>query len=201
MQQVTHASLNTRPIKIAARTDTHDRPGRLRRRTFADAFGRWIFVRVTSLTPTAIVILTAFEPIAAAQYPVLRHVLTNGAQPTQHLPGAVDVIDAPPSIPRAVLVLRVDQILDSIANRLRLGIEANVTEQLERARGQGAARWVENRFVIGKRHVSQPRRCDVLIKRSPTTIPALKTKLPIQRAAKDLIEHLRITWPDQPQSH
>src|SRR4030095_6545228 len=122
MQQVTHASLNTRPIKIAARTDAHDRPGGLRRRTFADAFGRWIFVGATSLTPTAIVILTAFEPIAAAQYPVLRHVLINGAQTTQHLPGAVDIIDAPPSIPRAVLVLRVDQILDSIANGLGLGI-------------------------------------------------------------------------------
>src|SRR5437763_1639245 len=93
-----------------------------------------------------------------------------GREGEQNLPGAVDVIDAPASIPRAVLVLSVDQILDGVADGSRLRIEPNVTEQLECACGKVTACWIENRIVIGKRHVFQPWGGDILIKRSPTAI-------------------------------
>ena len=201
IQQVTQTSLNARPIEIAARADAHDCPCRLRRRAFANALGRWIFVGAASLTPTAVVILTAFKPIAAAQYPILGHVLANRAQAAQNLPGAVDVIDAPASIPRAVLVLSVDQILDGVADGSRLRIEPNVTEQLECACGKVTACWIENRIVIGKRHVFQPWGGDILIKRSPTAIATLETELPIQCASKCFVERLRIFRTNQPQRH
>ena len=116
-EQVAQTSLNTPSIEIATRADAHDRPCRLRRRAFANAFGRWIFVGATSLTPTAVVVLTALKPIASPQYPVLRHVLANRTQASQDLPGAVDIIDTPAPIPRAIFVLRVDQILHRVANR------------------------------------------------------------------------------------
>src|SRR6188474_994436 len=124
-EQVAQTSLNTWSIEIAARADAHDRPCRLRRRAFADAFSRRIFVRAAGLTPAAVVVLAALKPIATPQYPVLRHVLANRAQASQDLPGAVDVIDTPAPIPGAILVLSVDQILHRVANRPGLGIKSN----------------------------------------------------------------------------
>src|SRR5947199_171394 len=119
----------------------------------------------------------------------------------QHLPSTIDVIDAPASIPRPVLVLSVDQILNGVADGPGLRIEPNVTEELECACGKVAARWIENRIVIGKRHVFQPWRGDILIKCGPTAIATLETKLPIQRASKRFIERLRIFRTNQPQRH
>src|SRR5216110_2289791 len=156
IQQVTQTSLNARPIEIAARADAHDCPCRLRRRAFANALGRWVFVGAASLTPTAVVILTTFKPIAAAQNPVLRHVLTNRAQTAQNLPGAVDVIDAPAPIPRSILVLSVDQILDCVADGPRLRIKPDVTEEFECACRKVTTGRIENRIVISKWHVFQP---------------------------------------------
>src|SRR5438093_10708267 len=57
IEQVAQTSLNTWSVQIATRADAHHRPCRLRRRAFADALGRRIFVRAASLTPAAVVVL------------------------------------------------------------------------------------------------------------------------------------------------
>src|SRR5204862_2099557 len=103
-KQVTQAALNARPIKIPAGTDTHDRPGCLRRCTWADAFGRGVFVCAAGLAPAAVAVLATFEPVTSAQNPILRHVLADCPQAAQHLPRAIDVIHAPPSVPGTIVM-------------------------------------------------------------------------------------------------
>src|SRR5438105_10063833 len=92
--------------------DAHNCPRRLGRGAFTNAFNRRILIGRASLTPTTIRILTALQPISPAQNPILRHILTDRAQATEHLPGAIDVIYPPAAVPRTVVVLGVDQILD-----------------------------------------------------------------------------------------
>ncbi len=102
-----------RPIEIAAGTNAHQRPGRLRRGAFAFAFHLWIVVRRAGFAPAAVIVLTTLQPVAAAQNPVLRHVLADGAQAAQHLPCAINIIDAPTPVPGAVVFLRFDQICEA----------------------------------------------------------------------------------------
>src|SRR6266568_6792978 len=102
------SSLNTRPIEIAACTDTHGCPCCLRCGALAYAFCRGIFISVAGLAPSTVAVLTALKPITAAQYPVLRHIFTNCAQAAQHLPGTVNVVYTPAAIPRSVPILSVN---------------------------------------------------------------------------------------------
>src|SRR4029453_9168082 len=107
-KKVTQATLNTRPIQVAAGVDAHNRPSGLRRSAGANSFGRWIFVGATGLTPAAVIVLAALEPIASAQNPVLSHIFADCPQATEHLPGAVDVIHSPASVPRTIVILSGD---------------------------------------------------------------------------------------------
>src|SRR5204862_6873723 len=97
-----HTAVNARTVKIAARANAHDRPRGLRGCALADSFSRRIFVSRASFAPAAIVVLTALEPIAPAQNPILRHVVSNRAQTAQHLPRSVNIIHAPAPVPGAV---------------------------------------------------------------------------------------------------
>src|ERR1022692_2601484 len=103
-EQETQSALDTRSIEIAARANSHQGPRSLRRRSFASALQRGIIVRRTCFAPTAVVVLATLQPIAPAQNPVLRHVLADGAQASQHLPRAINVVNAPAPIPRPVVV-------------------------------------------------------------------------------------------------
>ena len=47
---------------------------------------------------------------------------------------------------------------------------------------------IEDRVVIGKRHVFEPLGCDVFVECGPAAVVALETELPIKRATKDCIE-------------
>src|SRR5437764_10124198 len=100
--------LNARPIEVAAGADAHNRPRGLGRSAWANSFGRLIFIRATGLTPAAVVVLAALEPIASAQNPILSHIFVDCPQATQHLPGAVDIIHSPASVPRTVVILSGD---------------------------------------------------------------------------------------------
>src|SRR5260221_268298 len=62
------------------------------------------------------------QQIAAAQNATLSHVLADGAQPTQPLPRSVNVVHAPAPVPRAVVLLGIDQIAQSA---LHAGIVAS----------------------------------------------------------------------------
>src|SRR5437660_3360707 len=187
-QQVTQAALNAWPIEVAARANPHYRPRCLRRRTLPDAFSRGICVGRTGFSPATVIVLTALQPIATTQYPVLRHVLADRAQTTQNLPCAIGVIDAPTTVPRTVIFLGLDQIFESVSHRRMIRVEIDVAKKLERARGQITTSWIENRIVIGERHVFQPLGCHVFVERSPATIFALETELPSNRAAKQFVE-------------
>src|SRR5438105_5364618 len=125
-QQETQTALNAWAIEIAARANSHNGPCRLRRGALTDSFGRGIFVSRAGFAPTAVLILTALEPIASAQNPILRHVITDRAQSAQHLPRSVNVIHAPASIPRAVRFLRLDQVMDRVAHTANFRIEIDV---------------------------------------------------------------------------
>src|SRR6266699_6710518 len=187
-QQVTQSALNARPIEVAARANPHYRPRCLGRSTLPNAFSRRIFVRGASFAPATVAVLTALQPIATAQYPILCHVLANRTQAAQNLPRAIRVIDAPPAVPRTVIFLRLDQKLESSSHRQMIPVEIDVAKKLERASGQIAASWIENRIVISERHVFEPRRRHVFVERGPAAIVALKTELPIKGAPKYFVE-------------
>src|ERR1700737_1905408 len=61
-QKETQTTLDARATKIAACTNSHDRPRLLRRRAFTDSFHRRIFISRASFAPAAIVILTTLKP-------------------------------------------------------------------------------------------------------------------------------------------
>src|SRR5204863_8231027 len=119
---------------------------------------------------SALVILTALAPIAPAQDPVLGHVVADVSVSALLLEGAVNVIDEPAPISRAVRFLGLDHIMDRISDATRFWIESDVAEQFERARGQIAASWIENRVVVRERHVFEPRGRDIFIKRRPPAV-------------------------------
>src|SRR5437588_11582693 len=135
-------TLNARPIQIAARANSHDRPRGLRRGAFTNSFRCRIFVSRASFAPTAIVILAALKPIAPAQNPILGHVVTDGPQSAKYLPRSVNVVHTPASVPRAIRFLGLDQIMNRVADAADFGIEIDVAEQLQCPRGQIAAGWI-----------------------------------------------------------
>src|SRR5213596_4220737 len=108
--------------------------------------------------------------------------MTDHAQSAQHLPGSVNVIHAPASVPGTVRFLGLDQIMDRISDATRFWIESDVAEQFECARGQIAASWIENRVVVRERHVFEPRRGNVFVESGPAAVAALKAELPIECA-------------------
>src|SRR5262249_5461457 len=172
----------------AAGAYTHNRPSGLGRSAWANSFGRWIFVRATSFTPAAVVVLAALEPVAPAQNPVLSHIFADCPQAAPHLPCAIDVIHSPSSVPQAILILNSDHISDRIVNACRVAIEPDVSEQLERSRSHVTAGGIENRIVIRKRHIFQPRSRHVLVEGRPAAIATLETELPPKRATKKFLE-------------
>src|SRR6516164_7471609 len=80
-------------------------------------------------------------------------------------------------------------------------VEPDIAEKLKRTRGQIAAGRVEDRIVIGKRHVFEPWRRHVFVKSGPAAIVALETKLPSKCATKDCIQRLWVCGPYRAQRH
>src|SRR5436309_16080358 len=150
-EQEAQPTLNAWPIHLAAGANAHHRPCSLRSGTLADAFGPRIVVRRTGLAPAAVTVLAALQPVAPAQYPVLRHVLIDGAQTAQHLPRAITVIYAPAAVPGTVVLLRLNQIIQGALHGGMIPVDADIAKQLKRPRGQIAAGRGENRNVVGNR--------------------------------------------------
>ena len=82
-----------------AGAEAHDGPCGLGGGAGPFALEHRVVVAGAGLAPAAVLVLAALEPLAGADEPVLLHVHADGAQAAQHLPGAVDVIDAPAAIP------------------------------------------------------------------------------------------------------
>src|SRR5204862_5980475 len=66
---------------------------------------------------------------------------------------------------------------------------------------QIAACWIENRIVVGKWHVFEPRRRHFFVKRGPAAVVTLEAELPTKRTAIAFVERLSIFRVDQSQRH
>src|SRR6185503_18332434 len=100
-------------IGIVEGAKTHHGPSGLACGARAFTLEDGVVVSVASFAPAAVLVLHAFQPVPGLLQPGLIHVDAQGAQATQDLPRAVDVIDAPTAIPRAVLLLVVAEVLES----------------------------------------------------------------------------------------
>src|SRR5205823_4384241 len=77
-------------------------------------------------------------------------------------------------------------------------VEIDVAKQFQRSRSQIAASRIEDRVVIGKRHILQPAIDHVLVECGPAAIAALKAELPGQSATKQILVALGVAWLDKP---
>ena len=87
----------------------------------------------------------------------------------QHLPGAVDVVDAPAAVPGALRGLLVAQELGRARDHRVPGAElGEVAQTLEHAAGDVGGAGIDHRVVVGERDVGQPRLVVVAIEAAPS---------------------------------
>src|SRR5687768_16134702 len=89
-------------MRVAERAEAHDGPCSLRGCARALPFEHGIVVRVATFAPASVLVLHAFEPRAGGEQPLLVHVDLERPEAAQDLPRAINVVDAPAAIPRAV---------------------------------------------------------------------------------------------------
>src|SRR4029450_13337468 len=130
-----------------------ERPGGRARDRLPPAGERLGFVALAGLAPAAVPILVALEPADRALHEFVPRVHADGREPAQHRPRAVDVVPAPPSVPRAVMSLSVAEKIDRTLGRLEVLAIAERPEKLEPASGQVLRRRVEQGAVVGERDV------------------------------------------------
>ena len=99
------AALEAGAVRVVEGAQAHDGPGGLRGGAGAVALENRVVVGVAAFAPAAVLVLDAFQPVAGLEDPGLAHVHAQGAQAAQDLPGAVNIIDAPAAVPRAVRFL------------------------------------------------------------------------------------------------
>src|ERR1051325_792694 len=85
--------------------EAHDGPRGLAGGGHADPLFAGVIVAGDALAPAAVAVLPFRQPARGATDIRGAHVLADAAQAAQHLPGAVDVVDAPAAIPAALRVL------------------------------------------------------------------------------------------------
>src|SRR4051812_47472934 len=127
--------------------------------------------------------------------------MVDRGQTAQDLPGAVNVVHAPTAIPGAIVVLRVDQVLDRALYGRRLGIEMNVAEKFERTSGEVTARGIKNCVVVRERHVLEPGSGHILVESAPAAVFALETELPCDRPLEKSVQLFAVSWLNESQCH
>src|SRR5262249_54395481 len=95
-----------RALGVPCGEEAQESPRRLAGQRVAATRQLRIVVRPERLAPASIRVLPAQEPFNGTLDVALRAVLADGAEPAQHRPGPVDVVRAPPAVPRAILGLR-----------------------------------------------------------------------------------------------
>jgi hypothetical protein len=173
--------------RIVEGAEAHDGPSGLGRRAGAAAFEDWIVVGIAAFAPAAVVVLDAFEPVASAEEPGLMHVEVERAETAENLPGAVDVIDAPATVPGAVTFLLGADIIDGF---LELGIMERpvfVAEQFEDAGGDIGAFGIEHGVVVGEGDFFEDIFSAVFIEGAPSAVAALERHHPIDSTLEGLI--------------
>src|SRR5262249_53983164 len=100
-------------LKRATRGNQAERsPRRLRGRRLPDALERRIVVTATGLAPCSGWLLGAFEPVG--RFPDCRMIRRQkeGVQPLQDLPGPVDIVDPPATVPATLHFLGPPKIIE-----------------------------------------------------------------------------------------
>ena len=153
VQQIGEALLNLSRANLTRAHQAHQRPRRLRGGTGADPFVLRVIVAAERLAPAAIRILVILQPRHRPTRVGLAQIGTNGLQAAQHLPGAIDVVGAPPAKPGAVGTLVAAEESERFLHALVLDRKSEMTETLERpGRDVGRAR-VNHRVMVGKGHL------------------------------------------------
>src|SRR5262249_28750852 len=144
------------------------------------------FVGTTRLPPAPIRVLGGHEPTHGTPDIGLVHRLIHRAQATQDVTGAIDIIDPPAPIPRAIrLLLALHKTQRPLDNTMRTR-EADEPEEFERPTGHVARARVQHGFMVSKGNLVQNGLIIVHIKSPPAAIIALHAEEPLQTTLQDL---------------
>src|ERR1043166_363936 len=154
-QQVLDARLDRRARRRPDREEPQQRPRRLARDGRPAPGQLRLDVALARLAPPAVGVLVADQPAHRALHVLVPRVHAHGAEPAQDRPRAVDIVDAPASVPGAVVPLAVADELERALRRLELEVVAERAEQLEAAAGEVLGRGVDQGAVVGERDVVQ----------------------------------------------
>src|SRR5437870_12880240 len=95
VNQIADPLLHGLSLRPPRREEAQERPRRLAGNGLAAPRQGLVLIRGERLAPTSVVVLPLLDPGNGALDVVGRAVLADGAEPAQHRPRAVDVIDAP----------------------------------------------------------------------------------------------------------
>src|SRR5262245_42770278 len=181
-QQVIDAAFDGRTARAAGGEQAEERPRRLARNRFAHAGELVVLVALAGLAPAAVAVLVALEPADRALHVLVTGIHADGGEPSEHRPGAVDVIHAPAAVPRSVVSLGMAQEIDRALRGLEVLPVAERAEELESATRQVFGRRVEQGSVVGERDVIQVEPIVVGIEGAPAAVGALHAEKPAEPA-------------------
>src|SRR5438445_3919322 len=153
LDQIADALLDRLSLRPPRREETQERPRCLAGDGLAPARQGFVLVGGERLAPASVVVLPLLDPGNGALDVVGRAVLADGAEPAQHRPRAVDVVDAPASVPGACLVLGLADEAEGALGGGVIRAVAEGAEELEAAARQVLRRGIEEGPVIGEGNV------------------------------------------------
>src|SRR5262249_29297817 len=124
-----------RAVALPGREQAQDRPGGLRGGGWPLPCGARAVVAAAALAPPATGVLPFPQPPDRPPDDRCGHLEAHSRQPDQHLPRAVDVVDAPPAEPRPGFFLAGQDELHRPIDRLLADPVAVVAERLQRPGG------------------------------------------------------------------
>src|SRR5262249_37928408 len=150
-----HSASDGGRCAVSEREEGKERPSRLRRRARSQPLAPRLLVGVRKLAPSAVGVLMAPEPATCALMALRRKVLAGGGETREREPCAVDVVAAPPPIPRSVRLLPPLQELDGAPNGTARGRHVQARQGVEGATGDVVAARIDHGVVIGEGDESQ----------------------------------------------
>lgn len=113
------------------------------------------------------------------------------------MPGAVDVIDAPATVPGAIGFLLVAEVLEGFGDLGVIGGVVFVAEELEDARGDIGAFGVEHGVMVGEGDFFEDVLGAVFIEGGPAAVFALEAEHPGDGSVEDLLGALGVIGGDE----
>src|SRR5262245_1286005 len=100
--EIIDAALDGGRARAAGGQQGEQRPRRLRGSRLTPPGQLGAVVGLARFAPAVVRVLVRFQPADRPLHVLLRHVLADGAEPAEHRPRAVDVVDTPAAEPRPV---------------------------------------------------------------------------------------------------